>query len=122
MYMSQGLIAGALAAFLLAGSTNAAELIIVRQPGCPWCDLWDREIGHIYPISEEGRFAPLRHVNIRAPLPDFVTKPVTVTPTFILIENDREIGRITGYPGADFFWELLSEILKLSSFESKKPS
>ena len=99
-----------------ASSAVAAELIMVRQPGCHWCLLWDKEIGSIYSKSEESRFAPVRHVDIRGPLPTFLKKPVTITPTFILIENDREIDRMIGYPGKDFFWELLSEMLAKSSF------
>lgn len=105
--------------FLLLSFTSnaiAAELIMVRQAGCPWCILWDREIGPIYPVSAEGRFAPLRQLDIREPLPAFVEKPVTVTPTFILIEGNREIGRLVGYPGDSYFWEMLSEIFAQSSF------
>lgn len=105
-----------LALLMLAGSANAAELIIVRKAGCSWCIRWDREIGRSYPATEEGRFAPLRSVDIRDPLPAFVEMPVTVTPTFILVEYDREVGRITGYPGQDFFWDMLSDIFVRSSF------
>ncbi|MBL3206218.1 thioredoxin family protein, partial [Klebsiella pneumoniae] len=32
------------------------------------------------------------------------------TPTFILVDGGREIGRIEGYPGADFFWGLLERL------------
>ncbi|HEX2841268.1 thioredoxin [Hyphomicrobium sp.] len=106
---------------MVTNSAGAAELIMVRQAGCPWCTLWDREIGSVYPKSDEGRFAPLRHLDIRAPLPAFVKEPVTVTPTFILVEGSREVGRITGYPGESFFWEMLSEILVLSSFTRGHP-
>lgn len=121
-FLRQGILAGAALVLALASDVHAAELIMVRQAGCSWCALWDREIGPIYPVSDEGRFAPLRHVDLRAPLPPFVTKPVTVTPTFILIEDDREIGRITGYPGESFFWGMLSEIFALSSFGQGKAS
>jgi thioredoxin-related protein len=117
-----GAIAAALLALLLlVSNARAAELIMVRQAGCAWCLRWDREIGPAYPATEEGRFAPLRHVDIRDPLPVFVKTPVTVTPTFILIEGDREVGRLAGYPGADFFWEMLSEIFMRSSFGEKRP-
>lgn len=109
-------LASLLAMGASSAGTIAAELLMVRQPGCSWCLLWDKEIGGIYPASEEGRFAPLRHVDLRDKLPAFVSQPATMTPTFILIENDREVGRITGYPGESFFWEMLSDILEKSSF------
>ena len=38
-------------------------------------------------------------------------KPVIYTPTFVLIDNGKEIGRIIGYPGEDFFWGLLNEMV-----------
>ena len=29
----------------------------------------------------------------------------------MLVDNGREIGRIVGYPGADFFWAMLGELM-----------
>ena len=92
---------------------KSAELIMLEEDGCPWCELWDNEIGVVYHKTAEGRKAPLRRVNIHAPLPDdlhFLVKG-GYTPTFILVDNRREIGRIRGYPGEDFFWWLLGKLL-----------
>jgi hypothetical protein len=36
--------------------------------------------------------------------------PVRFTPTFVLLDGDREIGRIEGYPGQDFFWARLENL------------
>ena len=33
------------------------------------------------------------------------------TPTFVLVEDGKEIGRIEGYPGEDFFWPMLGALL-----------
>lgn len=91
---------------------QAAELVMVEQHGCHWCERWNEEIAHIYPKTDEGHRAPLRRVNIRD-LPDdidFATRPV-FTPTFVLVEDDQELGRIEGYPGADFFWSMLNQLL-----------
>lgn len=96
----------------LVNAASAAELIMFNQRGCPWCIRWQQEIGPIYPKSPEGLYAPLRVVDIRATLSDVkLQKPVTITPTFVLVDNGAEIGRVTGYPGAEFFWDLLSEII-----------
>ena len=102
-----------LSAGMHATAANAAELLMFELQGCPWCVKWHREIGQGYPLSAEGLRAPLRIVDIKAPLPDGVTldKSVTSSPTFVLVEEGHEIGRITGYPGADFFWGLLDELL-----------
>ena len=106
-------LAGFFAAVLPA-TTRAAELIMVEQDGCVYCIAWKDKIGPIYPKTPEGQFAPLRMIDIRDGAPDGLTfnRPVTFTPTFILIENNEEVGRIEGYPGEDFFWWMLEKLLK----------
>lgn len=91
----------------------AAELVMVEQDGCAWCEAWDEEIGSIYDRTPEGRLAPLRRVDIHEPLPSDLSfiGGLVFTPTFVLVDGDREIGRINGYPGEDFFWGLLHELL-----------
>ncbi|MDQ7069815.1 MAG: thioredoxin family protein [Rhodobacterales bacterium] len=98
---------------ILPASPRAAELIMVEQDGCVYCVAWKDKIGPIYPKTPEGRFAPLRMVDIHDGPPQGITyaRPVTFTPTFILIENNQEIGRIEGYPGEDFFWWMLEKLL-----------
>jgi hypothetical protein len=55
----------------------------------------------------------LQRIDIHAQVPDelvFQSKP-RFTPTFILVVDGRETGRIEGYPGEDFFWGLLGQML-----------
>lgn len=110
---SQWLLALMILACLSTASVQAAELLMFEEQGCVWCRRWDAEVGVAYPKTPEGRRAPLRRVDIHGPKPADIalTAPVRATPTFVLVENGREIGRITGYPGADFFWGLLEQIL-----------
>ena len=90
----------------------AAELFMIREDNCPWCIVWDEEIGPIYPKTPEGKFAPLMHVDLGESIDDTrILKSVIYTPTFILVENGVEIARFEGYPGEDFFWTLLEEML-----------
>jgi len=98
-------------AWCAARNAEAAELIMVRQPGCSWCARWDDEVGAKYPLTAEGRAAPLREVRLGDRLPLYIQKPVTVTPTFILVEDGQEVDRIVGYPGESFFWEMLEQML-----------
>lgn len=97
-----------------AGGAAAAELVMFAEPGCGWCAQFDAEIGEIYPKTDEARRAPLRRVDLGAGLPaEFVhLRPVTFTPTFVLMEDGREIGRILGYPGEMHFWGLLGALLE----------
>ncbi|MCK8484958.1 thioredoxin family protein [Aliiroseovarius sp. S2029] len=97
----------------------AVELVMVEEPGCPWCAKWERELGAIYPKTAEGQAAPLRKVQLhdlrRKGGPDSLgialERPVMFTPTFLLIGDGGELARIEGYPGEDFFWGLLKVML-----------
>ena len=92
----------------------AAELIMFRRAGCPYCFAWDRAVGPAYPKSELGRQAPLRMVDLdRDEQPEVkLQRPVRYAPTFVLVEEGREIGRIEGYPGEEFFWGLLENLVR----------
>lgn len=92
---------------------QAAELIMFEEAGCVWCRRWHAEVGIAYPKTPEGKRAPLRRLDISQTSRAGVTlaSRVTMTPTFVLAQDGREIGRITGHPGADFFWGMLSELL-----------
>jgi len=97
----------------LPGRAGAAELVMLESPGCAWCQRWNREIAPIYPLTEEGKRAPLRRVDVTGPWPaDLAAIPRDrFTPTFIVVAEGAEVGRLRGYPGDDFFWPLLAEIL-----------
>ena len=103
-----------LLAVLAAPSTaSAAELMMFRRDGCPYCAAWDRDIGPVYGKTEVGRRAPLRMVDIRRDRPEVVLKRrVIYTPTFVLVEAGREVGRLEGYTGDHFFWSLLDKLIK----------
>lgn len=94
-------------------TAEAAELVMFEERGCPWCARFDLEIGPIYARTEEARRAPLRRVDLDAGIPAELAHlaPVRFTPTFVLLEDGREIGRIQGYPGEMHFWGLLGMLL-----------
>ncbi|MBE1284123.1 MAG: hypothetical protein GJ676_12505 [Rhodobacteraceae bacterium] len=93
-------------------SAWAAELIMVEQAGCAWCKRWDSEIAPIYPKTDVGQFAPLRRVDLHKMPDDLkITRRVNFTPTFLIVEDGHEIGRLEGYPGEDFFWPVLEKLL-----------
>ena len=97
----------------LSGSLKAAELIMVEQQGCYYCLEWKDQLGHIYPKTPEGKFAPLKTVDItEVDKIEGLKRDVIFTPTFILMENHKELGRLEGYSSEDFFWELLEVILE----------
>ncbi len=94
---------------------GATELLMFDSEYCTWCHKWEDEIGGIYHLTPESCQAPLRRFDFDAGnYPEFVTmaEPVIYTPTFVLLYNQVEVGRITGYPGADFFWLELDDLFK----------
>ena len=92
----------------------ATELVMVEEDGCIWCAKWKADIGPVYPKTAEGKLAPLRMLDIKAPIPDDLTfdGKFRFTPTFVLVDDGQEIGRIEGYPGEDFFWGLLGRLIE----------
>ena len=92
------------------------KLIMFEELGCKYCDLWNEEIGVNYSKTPEGRFAPLTRVFKDEPGVGHI-KRVVYTPTFVVMQGDKEIGRILGYPGEDFFWIYLGEILHKAGFK-----
>lgn len=115
MHTVRALALGALAALTLAGPVPAAELVMVEQRGCIYCKMWQDEVGpEKYSRTTEGTFAPLRRIDLHAPRPEDITfaSPLRITPTFVLVEDGRELARMEGYPGEDFFWGLLGMMLK----------
>lgn len=101
------------AAIAWPGLAKAADLLMFERAGCPWCERWDREVGRIYHKTETARLLPLRRVNVdrRTPADIALASPVLFTPTFVVLENGREIGRITGYISDDAFWGLLDQLV-----------
>jgi hypothetical protein len=99
----------------LAHAADAAELIMYRRDGCPWCAKWDREIGPIYPKTEFNQRAPLRLINLDHDR-DLPIKhgAIRYTPTFVLVENGKEVARMEGYPGEDYFWPRLTNLFQMA--------
>ncbi len=106
----------AAAVVLTLGCAPAAaelRLLMIERPGCVYCARWNADIAPIYDKTPEGRAAPLERVQLAGPYPAdaVLSAPPVYTPTFILIDDGREAGRIEGYPGEDFFWGLLGTML-----------
>ena len=108
------LLALTAAAVMVAEGTRAAELVMFETVGCVWCAAWNREVGGIYHTTEEGRLAPLRRVELHGPRPHDLRdiEGIVYTPTFVLTDDGREVGRIDGYPGNEHFWGLLGVLVK----------
>lgn len=99
--------------FAATHPADAAELLMLEQPGCVWCARFNAEIAPAWPKTEEGKLAPLRRVDITAPWPEDLAgvRKERFTPTFVLMQDGQELGRLRGYVGDEFFWYRIGELL-----------
>ena len=103
-------------AVLVAPKAKAgqAELLYFFSELCEYCELWDEEVGTSYGLTQEAKILPLRPVDLDKDLPADLAHidNVVYTPTFIVYRDGKEVGRLVGYNGPDFFWGYLSPLLK----------
>lgn len=112
-----GLLAAAAAPLRAAdGPGSGGLLVMFRRRGCPWCEVWDREVRPGWATSPAGQAYPLVELDLDLDRDRDhgigLVRPVRYTPTFVLVtpgpdgspRGGRERERIEGYPGADFFW------------------
>ncbi|MEW6450178.1 MAG: thioredoxin family protein [Pseudomonadota bacterium] len=102
----------AAAMVLPLSQASAAELLMYRRDGCPYCAAWDREVGPGYNNSNFGKIAPVRMVDVHGARPQVALKsPIIYTPTFVLIDDGREVGRVEGYASNDFFYGTIARLI-----------
>lgn len=103
---------------------QAAELLMFEQKACPFCAEFNREIAPDYPRSRAGGIAPLRHVDIYESRTGGIAglDPAVFTPTFVLVENGNEVGRMMGYPGRRYFYPEIQALLDKLPAAAKAPA
>ncbi len=99
--------------FSYSNSSNI-NLLMIDDTGCPYCELWEEEVGYKYSKTAEGKLAPLirHHYGVTLPSGVILNSEPVYTPTFILLENNLEKYRFEGYLGEEFFWSFLQEYLE----------
>lgn len=89
------------------------ELVVMEAPGCIYCDLFRRDVLPTFQSSERGREMPVRFVDLNDEAAEKLATdgPVDVVPTFLIMKNQREIGRIPGYVGPEFFFHSINHVI-----------
>jgi len=89
------------------------QLVVLEVDGCIYCDVFRRRLLTAYQASKQGKKAPVRFVDINDPaIGDLgLSQPVGMVPTFIMLENNQEIGRIPGLMGQQDFFRAIDYIL-----------
>ena len=101
--------------FLLSLKSSFADnkLLMITADYCVYCQIWEKEIGKIYPKTDISKSFPLERMeldeySISNDSDNYETK---ITPTFVFFKEKKEIGRIIGYSNAEMFWWQVNEIL-----------
>ena len=86
---------------------------MVDQRACVYCVKFNRQIAKTYPDTVAGEIAPLRRVSRLKKWPSDLAGivPAYATPTFILVDEGREVGRFAGYSEPETFWMRLQPLL-----------
>lgn len=107
--LSQIALTLALVFTVAAPAAAADQLVMFEQAGCPFCAAWNRDVGGVYPKTDEAHVLPLRRVDIHAAWPADLRAigDIHFTPTFVVLHCGRETVRLIGYSGQDNFWGLL---------------
>ena len=103
--------------FFLSLKSSFADnkLLMITADYCVYCQIWEKEIGEIYPKTDIAKSFPLERIeldkySISNDSDNYETK---ITPTFVFLKEKEEIGRIIGYSSAEMFWWQVDEILDL---------
>lgn len=91
----------------------AMELVVLEAPGCTYCGLFRRDVLPSYEASDRAKEMPIRFVDINDEAADALglDGPIDVVPTFVVLKNNHEVGRIPGYTGPEFFFHTINSLL-----------
>ena len=101
--------------FLLPLKSSFADnkLVMITADYCIYCQIWEKEIGEIYPKTDISKSFPLERIELdeNSISNDSGNYETKITPTFVFFRENKEIGRIIGYTDAEMFWWQVDEIL-----------
>lgn len=92
------------------------QLIVMEADGCIYCGIFRRDVLPSYEVSERGKDVPVRFVDVndvdKAGID--LQSPIDILPTFVIVKDNHEIGRIPGYVGPEDFFHAISYLLSSS--------
>lgn len=96
-------------------SVQAAELLMFEHVGCVACKRFKAETLPDYQKSKFAKDMPIRSIVANDPDPykgltDIKAAPFYYSPTFILVQDGKELVRIRGYAGKKGFMNQMANI------------
>ena len=100
--------------FSVSPSYDEKKLLMVTAEYCLYCQMWEEQIGKIYPKTDIAKNYPLEKIELDNFLKNdaFGLEKTNITPTFIFFNNNTEIGRIVGFSDPEMFWWQVDGILE----------
>ncbi len=92
------------------------QLVVMEAPGCIYCNLFRRDVLPSYQTSERGKDMPVRFLDVNdVPKTGIeLQSPIDILPTFVIVKDNRELGRIPGYMGPEDFFHSINYLLSSS--------
>lgn len=89
------------------------EIVVMEVKGCSYCPLVRSDILPVYSSTPRGKAMPMRFLDLNDKSADAIKlkAPITTVPTAVLIQDNVEIGRITGYVGPELFPRMVSDLM-----------
>jgi len=89
------------------------EMVVMEADGCIYCGLFRRDVLPAFEASERGRTLPVRFMDVNDvdTAPITLSQPIDILPTFVVLKDHKEIGRIPGYVGPETFFQSINYVL-----------
>lgn len=89
------------------------ELVVMEADGCIYCRLFRRDVLPAFEASEQGRQMTVRFLDINNLESSKLElqSAVDIVPTFVVVRQGKEIGRIPGYVGPENFFHSIDYLL-----------
>lgn len=96
-----------------APKAGTFQLVVMEAPGCTYCGIFRRDVLPSYEASERAKELPVRFldVNDQASSGLDLQTPVDIVPTFIVVKDKKEVGRIPGYVGRENFYHAINHLM-----------
>lgn len=97
----------------LSSDGGSLELVVFEVDGCIYCGVFRRDVLPTYQLSQHAKGVPIRFVDINDPAADRIgiDGRISMVPTFVLLKDNREVGRIPGYFSPENFFQMVRNLI-----------
>lgn len=95
------------------GSDINMQLVVMEAEGCTYCGLFRRDVLPAYQTSVHAKDVPVRFLDVNDVEKSNLAldTPIAIVPTFVVVKDNREVGRIPGYTGPENFFHAIKYLI-----------